>query len=120
RTVERHFEWMKEYGINGVFVQRFLVNLDKPSFDDVLRHVRFSADSTGRTYAVCYDLSGASGDQLYDLLVNDWKRLVDDEKITQDDRYLHHNGKPVLFVWGFFNDRFDAALAHRLIDFLKN
>ena len=51
--------------------------------------------------------------------MNDWKRLVDDEKLMQDDRYLHHDGKPVLFVWGFFDDRFDAALAHRIIDFLK-
>lgn len=119
KTIERHFEWMQEHGIDGAFVQRFLVNLDKPSFDDVLAGVRSSAAKTGRTYAVGYDLSGASKEQLYDLLVNDWKRLVDDEKITQDDRYLHHNGKPVLFVWGFFSDRFEAILAHRMIDFLK-
>jgi hypothetical protein len=60
-----------------------------------------------------------SEDRLYDLLVNDWKRLVDEEQTPQDDRYLHHDGKPVLFVWGFFDDRFDAALAHRIIDFFK-
>src|SRR5207237_566876 len=28
-------------------------------------------------------------------------------------------GKPVLFVWGFFSDRFGPALAHRIIDFFK-
>src|SRR5262249_32124824 len=33
--------------------------------------------------------------------------------------YLHHGGKPVVFVWGFFSDRFGAALAHRIIDFFK-
>lgn len=59
-TVERHFEWMREYGIDGVFVQRFLVNLKKPSFDTVLKHVRSSAKKSGRIYAVGYDLSGAS------------------------------------------------------------
>ena len=120
KTVERHFHWMRDYGIDGVFVQRFLVNLRKPSFDEVLNHVRSSAEKSGRVYAVCYDLSGAPEDQIYDLLVNDWKRLVDEAKITEDDRYLHHNGKPVLFVWGFFSDRFEAALAHRIIDFFKN
>jgi hypothetical protein len=119
-TVERHFQWMREYGIDGVFVQRFLVNLRKPSFDDVLNHVRSSAEKSERVYAVCYDLSGAPKDRMYDLLVNDWKRLVDEVKITEDDRYLHHNSKPVLFVWGFFSDRFDASLAHRIIDFLKD
>ncbi len=119
RTVERHFEWMQKYGIDGVFVQRFLVNLRKPSFDKVLAHVRSAAAKSGRVYAVCYDLSGTPKDRLYDLLVNDWKRLVDREKITQDDRYLKHDGKPVLFVWGFFDDRFDAAIAYRIIDFFK-
>lgn len=118
RTVERHFRWMEQYGIDGVFVQRFLVNLGKPSFDRVLDHVRASAAKTGRVYAVCYDLSGASKNRLYDSLIADWKRLVD-EKVTRDGRYLHHNGKPVVFVWGFYSDRFDPATAHRIIDFFK-
>jgi hypothetical protein len=119
RTVRRHFEWMKQYGIDGVFVQRFLVELGDPSFDAVLDHARRSAAATGRTYAVCYDLSGARADRMLDTLAADWKRLVDEKKVTADDRYLRHNGKPVLFVWGFFSDRFDAALAHRVIDFFK-
>ncbi len=120
RTILRHFEWMRQYGIDGVFVQRFLVNLKKPSFDKVLEYARSSAKKTGRVYAVCYDLTGVPSDRLYDRLVTDWKRLVDEEKITNDERYLHHNDKPVLFVWGFFEDRFDADLAHRLIDFFKS
>jgi hypothetical protein len=117
RTVERHFKWMEQYGIDGAFVQRFLVNLDRPSFDRVLGHVRASAARTGRVYAICYDLTGARKDRLCDLLIGDWKRLVDREKVTRDNRYLHHGGKPVVFVWGFYSDRFAPALAHRIIDF---
>jgi hypothetical protein len=119
RTVERHFRWMERYGIDGVFVQRFLVNLANPSSDRVLGHVRASAARTGRVYAVCYDMTGAPKDRLYDLLVGDWKRLVDEQKVTQDGRYLRHGGRPVVFVWGFYSDRFGPALAHRIIDFFK-
>jgi hypothetical protein len=82
-------------------------------------NVRTSASCTGRVYAVCYDLTGAAKDRMVDLLITDWKRLVDERKVTNDDRYLHHGGKPVVFVWGFFSDRFGPALAHRIIDFFK-
>ncbi|MDB5350998.1 MAG: hypothetical protein JWN86_2245 [Planctomycetota bacterium] len=118
-TVQRHFEWMAQYGIDGVFVQRFLVSLGDPSIDRVLGHVRDSAAKTGRVYAVCYDLTDAPADRIYDRLINDWKRLVDEKKLTRDGRYLHHGDKPVVFVWGFYSDRFKPALAHRIIDFFK-
>jgi hypothetical protein len=120
KTVARHFRWMEQYGIDGVFVQRFLVNLGDPSLDQVLGHVRASAAQTGRVYAVCYDLTGAPTDRLYDRLVGDWKRLVDEMKLTRDGRYLHHGGKPVVFVWGFNSDRFGPELAHRILDFFQS
>jgi hypothetical protein len=119
KTVGRHFDWMRQYGIDGVFLQRFVVALRDRSQDRVLASVRQSAGRTGRVFALCYDLSGAPKERVLDLMVTDWKRLVDEEKVTQDDRYLRHNGKPVLFVWGFFSDRFGPELAHRLIDFFQ-
>jgi hypothetical protein len=117
KTVQRHFDWMKTYGIDGIFLQRFLVDLPDKSVDTVLENVRTSAKQSGRIYAICYDLSGASKDKMFDTLVTDWKRLVDERKITADDRYLHHNKKPVVFVWGFYSDRFGPELAGRIIDF---
>jgi hypothetical protein len=120
KTVDHHFEWMQKYGIDGVFLQRFLADLKDRSVDTVLANVRKSADRTGRAFGLCYDLSGAPKDQVYDMLVADWKRLVDESKLTQDGRYLHHNKKPVVFIWGFYSDRFGPALANRIIDFFKN
>lgn len=120
RTVERHFQWLEQYGIDGVFVQRFLVNLADASSNRVLHEVRKAAARTGRVYAIGYDLTGYPQQQLFDCLVADWKRLVDERKVTQDSRYLRHQGKPVLFVWGFFSDRFGAHLAHRILDFFKS
>jgi hypothetical protein len=71
-------------------------------------------------YALCYDLTAARTETLYDRLVADWKRLVDEVKVTKDPQYLHERGKPVVFVWGFYPDRFGPALAHRIIDFYHN
>ena len=119
-TVERHFQWMRQHGIDGAFLQRFVVELGNPSLAGVLQNVRTSAASNGRAYALCYDMSGARRDKLYDHLVADWKRLVDEQKVTRDRNYLHHDGKPVLFVWGFYSDRFGPDLAHRVIDFFEN
>ncbi len=118
RTVERHFEWMRQYGIDGALVQRFLVDLGglaEPT--RVLDHVRAAANRSGRVFAVEYDLSGMPADRMFERLTRDWKMLVEDRKITDDPRYLHHDGKPVLAIWGFFSDRFPAALAHRILDF---
>lgn len=120
RTVDRHFDWMRQYGIDGVFLQRFVVGLKDRSADQVLANVRKSARRTGRVFTLCYDLTGAPPDEVTDLLVDDWKRLVDAAKVTEDDRYLRHRGKPVLFVWGFYRDRFGPDLANRIIDFFKN
>jgi hypothetical protein len=109
---------MAEYGIDGVFVQRFLVDLGTPSLDLVLSHVRSAAAETGRVYAIGYDLSGTPPSRLVERLERDWHGIVD-RKVTEDARYLRHGGKPVVFVWGFFPDRFGPETAHRLIDIFK-
>ena len=119
KTVEHHFDWMKTYDIDGVFAQRFLVNVGDPSFDRVLGLVRDNANRTGRAFGVCYDLSGMSQRRVFERLETDWKRLVDEWKLTEDSRYLHENGKPVVFLWGFYPDRFGADLANRLLDIFQ-
>lgn len=121
RTVERHFEWMRDYGIDGVFVQRFANGLrDRVEASRVLGYARTAANYTGRVFAVEYDLSGARTDGLPERLAADWKWLVDEMKITADPRYLRQDGKPVLAIFGFYSDRFAATVAHRIMDFFKD
>lgn len=119
QTIERHFDWMQEYGVDGVLVQRFVPHSSGPDSVRVLGYARAAANRTGRVFAVEYDMSEVPPEELFDCITTDWKWLVDEMKITSEPRYLHHGGKPVLSVWGFYSNRFDAGLAHRLIDFFK-
>ena len=120
RTVERHFDWMRRYGIDGVLVQRFLGGLDGAEGSveaaRVLGAVRNAASRTGRVFAVEYDMSDAPPDQALAIMQKDWKFLVDVMKITDNPRYLRQNGKPVVAVFGFYKDRFSGEWANRIID----
>jgi len=126
KTVLRHFQWMKESGIDGVFVQRFITDVSYPKgarhFNVVLDHCREGANLFGRVYAVMYDLSGLGGGQVQRVM-DDWKLLVDRMQIATDPAYLHHNGKPVVVVWGFgFNDgrKYTLTEGLELVKFLKD
>jgi hypothetical protein len=126
KTVLRHFAWMKDYGLDGVFVQRFAVEtaqpLDLRHCNAVLSHCREGANLHGRCYAVMYDLSGLPEGGV-GRVIEDWKLLVGRMKIGSDAAHLRHGGKPVVAVWGVgFNDnrKYTLAECERLVDFLKN
>jgi hypothetical protein len=129
KTVVRHFQWMKDYGIDGVFVQRFAGEVRGAAglyhFNTVLANCQAGANLNGRAWAIMYDLSGLpeGGTQV---VVDDWKLLVDRMKLRRDpaDRaYLRHGGRPVVAIWGvgFSDDRnYTLAECGRLIDFLRD
>lgn len=127
KTVHRHFEWMRDNGIDGVFLQRFgttLKNEKQRAFNDrVLENVRSGAAEADRLWAVMYDLSGLRVDDIEKVVMTDWKRLRNEKRIIDDKNYLRHNGKPVVAVWGIgFNDKRDYTLdeCERLLKFLRD
>src|SRR6202167_5251318 len=77
-TVETQFAWMQQYGLDGVALQRFSVDLlDKPTLDArniVLANVRQAAEDNGRVFFVMYDLTGLPNSKL-DTVASDWKKL---------------------------------------------
>jgi hypothetical protein len=127
-TVLRHFAWMEEHGIDGVFLQRFISSLSRGNSlaanNAVLANVRAGAKRHGRVYALMYDLSSLKPGQA-DLLINDWKKLLHDTRLTSDPNYLRHHGKPLLALWGcgfHDNDKPRPSLDdwRKIITFLKD
>jgi len=126
-TVETHFRWMREYGIDGVFVQRFVAEIKRPKSYNQLNKVFKSgihaANINNRAISVMYDLSGmVPGDE--SLVMNDIDYICSEYDIKErinNPSYLHHNGKPLVAVWGVgFNDnrRYGLQHAEKIIDAL--
>lgn len=103
KTVLRHLEWMRDYGIDGAFVQRFANGIfnERTRYhkDKVLSSVREGANRYGRTYAVMYDLSGTKDEDLVRIF-DDWKMLHDEMDMGNDPAYQQVNGKPLVAIWG--------------------
>jgi hypothetical protein len=113
-TILRHFEWMREHAIDGVFVQRFAVGLRHPKrlahSTKVLGDCRDGALLNARVYAVMYDLSGMKRGTL-DAVVEDWRHLRTRMAIGADAAALQFAGKPLVAVWGIgFKDGRDYTL----------
>jgi hypothetical protein len=103
---------MKNYGLDGVHMQRFVGEImsakGKRHFNKVLANALNAAKKYERAISVMYDLSGcSSSDVAY--LETDWNELVEsfhllDSKVNPT--YLQHNGKPLVTIWGVgFNDK---------------
>jgi len=123
-VVQKHFEWMRKYNIDGVYLQRFFVNAAAGANPEwVLANVREAAHREGRVWAIEYDISSGPGQDpnLVSRITADWKWLVDTVKITEDSRYLHEQGKPVVVIWGA-GIRTDMTVSSMdaLVDFFKN
>ena len=102
-VVSRHFEWMREHGIDGVFLQRFASELGHPATrrqrDAVLEQVRAAAARSGRTYAVMYDLSGLRAGEVA-RVADDWRALRDKLSLDRDAAYQRETGRPLVALWG--------------------
>ena len=111
RVVDLHFKWMQQYGLDGVALQRFLTDMidSIDRRDAVLHKVMMSALKYERTFCVMYDITGYRGTDWVTLLLQDWHHLIHVFEVIESDQYLHHNGKPVLGLWGLGFDHNSAT-----------
>ncbi|ANQ52803.1 xylosidase [Flammeovirga sp. MY04] len=131
-TSDIHFRWMKEYDIDAAFMQRFVTALKSPkkvnNYNTVLKNAVDASRKHGRAISVMYDLTGIVGEDGVNTLINDWKSLVDELKLTSKngDVYLGHDKKPLVAIWGVGFDptgtkrKYDLKDCQKIIDFLKN
>ncbi len=132
KTVDRHFKWMKDHGIAGVFLQRFAHDvledghhqweLLQPSNNKITKFVQKGAQAHGRAYSIMYDLSHVRKGEM-PMVMDDWRELNDRFDLLEDPNYLHENGRPLVAIWGVgFSDGREYTLDEvaTLIDFLKN
>ncbi len=113
-TIDLHFKWMKDYGIDGVFMQRFVAEIRNASgknhFNTVLENAMQAAKRNGRAICIMYDLSGMYPEDV-PLVLKDMDELNQKYGLLKYDTancptYLHQNGKPLIAVWGIgFNDK---------------
>jgi hypothetical protein len=123
-TVLRHFQWMEDYGIDGVALQRFVGEIQDPRFfafrNKVIQNVRLGAETYGRVFYIEYDISGVQPERLLTQIQKDWEQLIDNLALTDSPQYLHERGLPVVEVWGLGvegSSQVSAAQAQAVIDY---
>lgn len=129
-TVLMHCKWMRDYGIDGIYVHRFLISLMDENIrarrNNVLRYILKGAEIYGLKVAIMYDITGAPITEISAQMTNDWVYIVNNMNITNHSSYLYHKDRdgnllPVVGVWGFgFPGEGVKGQAYRLFWFFKN
>lgn len=129
QTVARHFQWMQANDLDGVMLQRFIWDVKgsgNPNLtalrNQVALNVKAGAETYGRVFALMYDLSGEPSAQMIADLQSDWASMTGTLQLTNSSRYLKHNGKPVVCLWGigFTGVQITSSQATTIINWFKS
>ncbi|MFF2093011.1 carbohydrate-binding protein [Paenibacillus sp. NPDC058174] len=128
-TVNKHFEWMQTYNIDGAALQRFGASAStspdnwRTNRDSVAVKVKNAAETYGRKFYVMYDTSGMNASTWVNDIKYDWtNKIQSGMNLTSSSAYAKQNGKIVVNIWGIgFTDRpGTAAEAAGLIQWFKD
>ncbi|MFJ2828031.1 xylosidase [Streptomyces sp. NPDC087263] len=117
QTVNTHFLWMQQNGIDTAALQRFNPNgAEGPTRDAMATKVRSAAEAYGRKFYIMYDVTGWTNMQSE--IKTDWTNKM--KAHTASSAYAVQNGKPVVCIWGFgFNDSNHPATAAAALDVIN-
>ena len=132
QTVDTHFRWMAENGIDTAALQRFdpysgtgfTIGGEGPTRNDMALKVMNAAQTYGIKFYIMYDVSGWNSNAMPAQIEHDWTNVMVQLHITNSPMYAMQNGKPVVCIWGFgFNDSnhpWDAATCASVINWFKS
>ena len=132
QTVNTHFRWMAENGIDTAALQRFdpysgtgfNIGGEGPTRNDMAVKVMNAAQTYGIKFYIMYDVSGWNSNAMPAQIEYDWTNVMVQLHITNSPMYAMQNGKPVVCIWGFgFNDSnhpWDAATCASVINWFKS
>lgn len=120
-SVLLHFKWMQQYGLDGVFMQRFVGEVinnpaGKDHFDKVLENAMEGSNTYQRAICVMYDLGGFMNDgRTTEKVLVDAQNIKDKYQLDNRDAkqkfYLYEKEKPLIVLWGVgFNDNRSYSL----------
>lgn len=117
QTVDTHFRWMREYGIDTAALQRFNpTGGEGPTRDAMAAKVRSAAESNEVKFYVMYDVTNWDG--MRSEIKADWTGKM--KAHTPSPQYATQNGLPVVCVWGFgFNDTNHPFSAEECLDVIN-
>ena len=120
QTVDTHFLWMQQNGIDAAALQRFNPNSSEgPTRDGVTARVRTAAESHGVKFYIMYDVGNWTNMQSE--IKTDWTSKMSAH--TSSSAYARQNGKPVVAIWGFgFDDNnhpWSAATCLDVVNWFK-
>ena len=104
-VVGLHFQWMKEYGLDGIALQRFLSDIKNRVNRDwrnstTLRVKNFS-EITGKSFYIMYDITGYKGRRLAEDILGDVNDSLKKKlKLLDSSGYARQGGRPVIAIWG--------------------
>lgn len=121
QTIQVHFQWMKENGIDVAALQRFNPNgQEGPTRDAITVKVKLAAETTDRKFYIMYDVSGWTNMQAE--IKTDWTNKMSIFRYSK--AYARQNDKLVVCIWGFgFNDDnhpWSAEVCLDVINWFKN
>ena len=105
-VVKLHFQWLKDYGLDGVALQRFVSDFNNKHIfkhhKKVTQLVKKYAEEYCRTFYIMYDISGSSTKHAIKKIKRDWLTLMEKQlAVTDSKQYARYNNKPVIGLWGF-------------------